>query len=120
MGVSLTSRAEFATTAMLLVLCISAARTGSAVLDQVDATGRSLQPVPGGTVELGAGDYGQSNRAIAPVSASVKIRTIPGPAIPERPQWLPYPQVSAVPALYHQQTKNLLVVFFLAYGSDAT
>lgn len=60
---------------------------------------------------LGAGGCGQSNRAAALRSASAKIRTIPGPAVPATSPPLPYPQVSELLALYHQQTKNLLVSY---------
>ncbi|MGW4735415.1 hypothetical protein ACWEQC_40795 [Streptomyces shenzhenensis] len=41
----------------------------------------------------------------------VKIRAIPGSAVPARSPRLPYSQFSELLALYHQQTKNLLVSY---------
>ncbi|MFB6782854.1 hypothetical protein ACFCX0_37235 [Streptomyces sp. NPDC056352] len=36
---------------------------------------------------------------------------MPGPAVPARSPRLPYSRVSELLALYHQQTKNLLVSY---------
>ncbi|MFF1605297.1 hypothetical protein ACFVYV_49500 [Streptomyces mirabilis] len=44
-------------------------------------------------------------------TASVKIRTIPGPAILPKPRRALFALVSDALPLYHQQTKNLLVSY---------
>lgn len=41
--------------------------------------------------------------------ADAKIRTLPGPKLHQRQSQPPFQQVSATRALYHQQSKNLLV-----------
>ncbi|WP_405764333.1 hypothetical protein OHU34_02370 [Streptomyces sp. NBC_00080] len=48
-------------------------------------------------------------RHVSRCRASIKIRTIPGPAIMPKPQRAVFALVSDPLALYQQQTKNLLV-----------